>query len=240
MKGTRVVIPTKQWEAILKLIHEGHLGLNKCKLQAKETVYCPGLNDQLEDLVLNCELCLKYSTSKCKQEPSLSLGQEVPSHSWTKLATGVFHFEGASYLFIVDYTSRFPVVHKLTSMTHQCIASHFRLICSEYGWPETLVSDNGPYYTSKVFTNPIGEYNVNHITSSPHYLQSNGLADNMFRLSRTCSTKPKRKEKTCLSVLWCITPHPCQVLYAHPCKYLQAGLQDQAYQCQMQQGNNMI
>ena len=63
LKGTRIVIPTKQQEAILKLIHEGHLGLNKCKLHAKETVYWPGLNDQLEDLVLNCELCLKYSNS---------------------------------------------------------------------------------------------------------------------------------------------------------------------------------
>ena len=42
LKGTRIVIPTKQWEAILKLIHKGHLGLNKCKLHAKETVYWPG------------------------------------------------------------------------------------------------------------------------------------------------------------------------------------------------------
>ena len=74
LKGTRIVIPTKQWEAIVKLIHKGHLGLNKCKLHAKETVYWPGLNDQLENLVLNCELCLKYSNSKCKQESSLSLG----------------------------------------------------------------------------------------------------------------------------------------------------------------------
>ena len=63
LKGTRIVIPTKKHEAILKLIHEGHLGLNKCKLHAKETVYWPGLNDQLEKLVLNCELCLKYSHS---------------------------------------------------------------------------------------------------------------------------------------------------------------------------------
>ena len=35
LKGTRIVIPTKQWEAILKLIYEGHLGLNKCKLYKK-------------------------------------------------------------------------------------------------------------------------------------------------------------------------------------------------------------
>ena len=153
LKGTRIVISTKQWEAILKLIHKGHLGLNKCKLKAKETVYWPGVIDQLEDLVLNCELSLKYSTFKCKQEPSLLLGKEVPLYPWTKLATFVFHFEGVSYLLIVDYTSRFAVVHKLTSMTGQQIASHFKFICSEYGWPETLVSDNGPCYTSEVFTN---------------------------------------------------------------------------------------
>ena len=72
LKGTRIAIPNKKHEAILKLIHEGHLGLNKCKLCTKETVYWPGLNDQLEKLVLNCELCLKYPHSKHKQEPSLS------------------------------------------------------------------------------------------------------------------------------------------------------------------------
>ena len=83
----------------------------------------PGLNDQLEKLVLNCELCLKYSHSKCNQQPSLSLGQEVPLYPWTKLATDTFHFEGASYLLVVDYTSRFPVVHKLTSMTGQHITN---------------------------------------------------------------------------------------------------------------------
>ena len=47
LKGTRIVIPAKKHKAVLKLIHEGHLGLKKCKLCAKETVYWPGLNDNL-------------------------------------------------------------------------------------------------------------------------------------------------------------------------------------------------
>ena len=95
LKGTRIAIPAKKQEAVLKLIHEGHLGLNKCKLHAKETVYWPGPNDQLEKLVLNCELCLKYSQSKYKQKPVMSLGQEIPLHPWTKLATDLFHFDCA-------------------------------------------------------------------------------------------------------------------------------------------------
>ena len=56
LKGTNIVIPNKKCEALLKLIHEGHLGLSKCKLHAKDTVYWSSLKDQLENIVLNCEL----------------------------------------------------------------------------------------------------------------------------------------------------------------------------------------
>ena len=90
----------------------------------KETVYWPGPNDQLVKMILNHELCIKYSQSKCKQEPTMSLGQEIPPHPCTKLATDLFHFEGASYLLIVDYTSRFLVVCKLSSMTGKHVANH--------------------------------------------------------------------------------------------------------------------
>ena len=38
-KGTGMVIPLMKCKAVLKQIHEGHLGLNKGKLQAKDTVY---------------------------------------------------------------------------------------------------------------------------------------------------------------------------------------------------------
>ena len=61
LKDTQIMVPHKKHQATLQLIHEGHLGLGKCKLRAKDAVYWPGLNDQLETLILNCELCLKYS-----------------------------------------------------------------------------------------------------------------------------------------------------------------------------------
>ena len=105
LKGTQIIIPNTKHEAILKQIHDSHLGLTKCKLHAKQAVYWPGLNDQLEQLVLNCQLCLKYSRSKKKSDQYSTLGQEVPIFPWTKLATDLFHFEGHSYLLLVDYTS---------------------------------------------------------------------------------------------------------------------------------------
>ena len=72
-----------------------------------------GINEQLEKLVLNCQLCMKYSKAKTKQAPNISLGQEVPIHPWVKVSTDIFHSENYLYLLIVDYTSRFPIVHKL-------------------------------------------------------------------------------------------------------------------------------
>ena len=48
LKGMRIVIPDKKREEILKQIHEGCLGLNKCQMRAKETVYWLGINEQLE------------------------------------------------------------------------------------------------------------------------------------------------------------------------------------------------
>ena len=102
LKGTRIVVLSTQQVEILTFIHEGHLGLTKCKLRAKKTVYWPGLNDQLEKLVLNCQLCLKYLQSKHKQPPQMLLGQKIPAFPWTKIATDIFHFEGDSYLLLVD------------------------------------------------------------------------------------------------------------------------------------------
>ena len=195
MKGTGIVIPDKKWEAVLKLIHEGHLSLNNCKLHVRETVYCPGRNDQLEKLILSCELYLKYLQSKCKQKPTMSLEQEIPLHHWTKLATDLFHFEGTSYLLIVNYTSKFLVMYKISSMTGQHVANHCKQVFSEYGWPETLMSDNGPCYTAGAFTSVMNAYHVNHITNSPHYPQSNGLAEKYVHIVKSLFYKAKEEGK---------------------------------------------
>ena len=207
-KGIRIVIPHKKHEAVLKLIHEGNLGLTKCKLPAQDTVYWPGLNEQLEKLILNCGLCLKYSQSKYKQQPSMSLGQEIPPHPCTKLVTDIFHFQGASYILIVDYTSKVLVVCKLSSMTGQHVASQCKLIFSEYSWPDTLVSDNGPCYPAETFTSGVKEYGVNHITSSPHYLQSNGLAEKFVQIVKSLFYKAKEEGKDPFKglMIYCNTP----------------------------------
>ena len=222
LKGTRIVVPSKQQETILNQIHDSHLGLQKCKLHAMQSVYWPGINDQLKQLVLNCQLCLKYLRSKKKPDTSSSLGQEIPLFPWTKLATDIFHFEGDSYLVLVDYTSCFPIVWKLKSMTAQHIADHIKQIFTEYGWPNTIVSDNGPCYTSETFKELMIEYWVNHITSLPHYPQSNGLAEKYVQIIKNIFYKAKEEGQDL---------HKCLMI----CRSYQVDLPDPHYHYLMQQ-----
>ena len=63
----------------------------------------------------------------------------------------------------------------------------------EYGWPDTLISDNGPCYTLQAFTSVMQVFTVNHITSSLHYLKSNGLAEKYVQIVK-CLFKNAKEE----------------------------------------------
>ena len=116
----------------------------------------------------------------------MSLGQEIPAFPWTKLATDIFYFEGNSYVLLVDYTCRYPIILKLTSMTAQHVIGHLKVIFSEYGWLDTIVSDNGPCYTAEAFTKTMQEYRVNHIISLPHYPSQMDLQRSLCKQSKAC------------------------------------------------------
>ena len=192
LKATRIVIPPSMRESTLHQLHEGHLGFTKCYNRAKQTVYWPNLRKELEDLVLNCQLCLKHSQAKRKPKPTPSFGQEIPVIPWTKLASDIFHFQNDSYLLIVDFTSRFPIVRKLKSMKAKHVGSHFSEVFGEYGWPDTLLTDNGPCYASHDFKQLMLDMSVNHITSSPHYPQSNGLAEKYVQIVKNLFVKAQK------------------------------------------------
>ena len=78
-------------------------------------------------------------------------------------------------------------------MTGKAIANHMQAIFAEYRWPNTLVTDNGPCYTSKEFQMLMQSMYVNHITSSPHYPQSNGLAEKFVGIIRNLFHKAKEE-----------------------------------------------
>ena len=59
MKDSRIIIPLKLREEILNRIHDGHLGITKCRARARESVWWPGLSSDIENLVTKCHKCIQ-------------------------------------------------------------------------------------------------------------------------------------------------------------------------------------
>ena len=123
--------------------------------------------------IQQCPECLKSFTPP--REPLIT--SSLPSHPWEKVASDLFHLNNSTYLIVVDYFSRYPEVVQLSSTTSRSVIKALQAIFSHHGVPSVFMSDNGPQYSSreiKEFANTDG---FNLVTSSPHYAQSNGLAE---------------------------------------------------------------
>ena len=70
-----------------------------------------------------------------------------------------------------------------------------KLVFSEYSWPEIILSDNGPCYSAEAFTKLMKDYSINHITSSPHYPQSNGLVEKYTQIVKNLFYKAQEEGK---------------------------------------------
>ena len=80
-------------------------------------------------------------------------------------------------------------------MTGLHVANQCKQVFSEHGWPETLISDNGPCSTSQAFTSVMQSYSVNHITSSLDYPQSNSLAEKYVQIVKSLFYKANEEGK---------------------------------------------
>ena len=171
--GTRIVIPKTLQRETLTKIHQGHQGVQRCCLRAKVSVWWPGISQQIDNFVKQCPTCVKESSPN--SEPMMQT--ELPAFPWQRVGSDLFVLNGVSYLLIVDYFSRFPEAIKLKTTTSASIIEAFKTVFSRHGIPETVMSDNGPQYASQEFTEFARSYDFCHVTSSPHFPQSNGQAE---------------------------------------------------------------
>ncbi|KAI4891972.1 hypothetical protein NFI96_009139, partial [Prochilodus magdalenae] len=174
LRDSRIVIPHSLRPEILRQIHEGHLGVEKCKRRARSAVYWPGINRDIENMVGKCDTCNKYQ-SKQAREPMLI--PDLPTAPWEKVGTDLFHCNGKDYLLVIDYYSNFPEIALLSSTTASTVIMHMKSIFARHGIPKTVVSDNGPCYSCKEWQQFASHYGFNHVTSSPQHAQTNGKAE---------------------------------------------------------------
>ena len=214
---SRIIIPSELRKDILERIHSGHLGMDKCKRRARDSVFWPGLTNQIEQRVRKCESCIKFAPSK-KKEAMLS--HTVSTRPWQKIASDILRFAGKDYIILVDYYSLWPEVFLLNRANTTSVIEAFKDSFARHGIPEVLVSDNGPQYASQQFRQFTREWTVSHCFSSPHYPQSNGLAEIMVKAVKNHLKKSNHSKSDIYKSLLALrnTPlacgqSPAQLLY---------------------------
>ncbi len=118
LKQNRIVIPQSLRQDILHRIHEGHLGIEKCKRRARETVFWPGINKDIGKMVRQCDTCQKFRNKQTK-EPMII--PDLPTSPWEKVGMDLFHLKGNNYLVVIDYYSNYPELALLSNMSTKCV-----------------------------------------------------------------------------------------------------------------------
>ena len=187
-KGARLLIPSTLRKKVLEQIHDGHLGIEKCMLNARDSVFWPGISNDICETVEKCGIC-QASSKAAKPVGNVS---DVPPHAWHTLGTDLFYW---NCLVVRDYFSKYLIVRKLPNSSTHAMIKELGLIITELGRPFILRSDNGPCYSSRVFHNFLSFYQVDHLTSSPHYPQSNGFVEALVGIAKKLMQKSVKDGK---------------------------------------------
>ena len=83
LRGNRVVIPTTLRQEILHKLHKGHQGIVKCRLRAKDSSWWPGISDNINTFIHNCDICCRDFL--ITTEPMMPT--KLPQRPWEKIAS---------------------------------------------------------------------------------------------------------------------------------------------------------
>lgn len=187
----KLIVPASLRPEMLKLLHEGHLGIEKCTAAARQSLYWVGLTRDIERMVSGCHTCCKYRKQQAKES---LMPHPVPQRPWQKVGADLFSFAGRDYLLVVDYHSKFPEIALLEDKTSHAVILQLKIIFARHGIPEVLVADNMPF-GSKACKQFAEEWDVQIKTSSPNYAQSNGQSERHIQTIKKLMTKAAEEGK---------------------------------------------
>ena len=140
-KAQNIIIPPNLQTDTLKKLHQSHQGIEKTKWLARECIFWPGMNSQIEELVSTCPTCLHNGKSN-QREPLHP--HEIPQRPWQKVGTDLFDWQAKPHLIVVNYYSRYPEVAELRDTKASTVIKKTKSFFSRHRIPETVMSDNGP------------------------------------------------------------------------------------------------
>lgn len=172
--GDRVYIPVKLRELVLKKIHDQHVGVIRCKQLARQYVWWPGINADIDAFVRRCDTCQQCGDRK-SQHPLMSWPKAT--YPFERIHLDHFFFENFKFLIIVDAFSGWIHVDFNKFIDTNCVLLSLRKFFATFGLPASIVTDNGTAFISSLFKRFCEVNGIVHKTAPQYHPQSNGLAE---------------------------------------------------------------
>ena len=173
--GSRVIIPQSLQKRILEELHSDHVGVSKMKAMARCHFWFPGLDKQIENLARTCTNCALIQKMPASAKTHV---WEWPNKPWSRIHIDLAGpFLQNDFLIVYDAGTKWGDVKILQNTSSHTIVQHLREIFSYFGLPETLVSDNGPQFTSAEFAQFMKINGIRHLRSAPFHPATNGAAE---------------------------------------------------------------
>ena len=224
--GPRIVVPKAARREVLARLHDSHQGVERTKRSARQSVYWPGINNDISTTVASCDKCQELLPSQ-QREPLKS--EPLPTRVFEDVSADFFSYAGRDYLVYVDRLSGWPVTFHFakgnTTSRHTINACRRAFVA--LGVPVRFRSDGAPQFASREFRQFLKRWGVNAVLSTPHYPQSNGLAEAavkvMKKLIATTTVRGELDDENFQRGLleYRNTPRegglsPAQILFGHP------------------------
>ena len=175
LKSDKLVVPQATRKSVLQALHDSHQGIDRTRRRARQSVYWPGMNSDIQSTVEACSKCLEWRPS-LPQEPMRA--DKPPGRAWEDTSADFFSLNGKDYLVYVDrYSGWIEVQLFKNPPTASSTTAAFQTWFGQHGIPVRIRTDGGKQFTAKLFQDFAQAWKFNHVVSSPHYPQSNGHAE---------------------------------------------------------------
>ena len=135
-----VVIPTVLREDMLKAVHQPHLGEETSKRRAREVLFWPEIDKEIEQMVKAYSTC---NQNKKRQQRETLKPHPTPSRPWQRVGVDIFTFHKRNYQVTVDFYSGWFELDLLNDTTASTVISKLKSQMARHGIPDVLMSDNG-------------------------------------------------------------------------------------------------
>lgn len=171
----RLVIPEPLRAQVAGNLHAGHQGLDSMLRRARQSVYWPGIEGDLQHHRASCTSCETHAPS---QPAETLIVTPPPEYPFQSTVADMFQYEGETYMSYADrLTGWLELAHFPSGATSQRIKTQLRRYFTRWGAPEQLSTDGGTNLASEEMAEFLKKWGVKARISSAQYPQSNGRAE---------------------------------------------------------------